>query len=181
MAHLAPVGACIDRYEAVIDGEGRAAAAEPAAGRVPSNAVSWPTAERACRNAGFRLCTSREWRYACSGSLDAEGGRSYPYGDEAEPARCNVAETSTDVELAGRRLAPGGAFERCVTAEGVHDLSGNVGEWLADADPTRTLRELRGGSYGSYQASAGCADTHAFQPPDIEYDGVGFRCCADAR
>lgn len=180
MAHLPSVGACIDRHEAVVEGDGASARAEPADGRVPTMEITWAEAQRACRNAGYRLCARDEWMQACAGTTDPEGGREYPYGDEFEPERCNSAEDGTNV--AERRVAPGGSFERCVTPEGVYDLSGNAGEWLATADPSGSLRELRGGSYANYQRAAKCVTTPlAFQPPEPGWDGLGFRCCVDAR
>lgn len=180
MAHLPALDACIDRYEAVVEGAGRRAVAEPAQGRLPTTAISWFDARLACQNAGHRLCTAREWALACAGTLEAEGARAYPYGAEHEPERCNFGADGTD--LTQRRLAPGGSFEGCVTPEGVFDLSGNLGEWLADEGPGGNLRELRGGSYATYPEAARCVPHPlAHQPPDVEFDGMGFRCCADAR
>lgn len=176
MAHLSGVDACIDRYEAVNE-EG---VAEPAEGRMPANGISWIDAGRACRRAGFRLCTRQEWHYACSGSTEDDGGRAFAYGDDYEQERCNSAEDGTS--LTGRELALGGSYERCTTPEGVHDLSGNVSEWIDARDETGTVRELRGGSYGSYEKYAHCVTSPLlFQPPDAALDGYGFRCCTDAR
>lgn len=180
MVHLPAVDACIDRYEAVVEGQGASAVAEPAEGREPTMEIAWAEARRACRNAGHRLCARDEWTQACAGTTEPEGGRAYPYGDEFEEERCNSARDGTDVS--DRRIAPGGSFERCVTPDGVYDLSGNAGEWLAAADPSGTLRELRGGSYANYERAAKCVTSPlAFQPPDQGWDGLGFRCCADAR
>ncbi|MEC7525794.1 MAG: SUMF1/EgtB/PvdO family nonheme iron enzyme [Myxococcota bacterium] len=177
MAHLEAIGACIDRHEAVVEG----GEAVPANGRMPTTEVSFHDSVAACRAAGFRLCTREEWHFACTGVRPGEeGGRLYPYGDTYEHERCNSAQDGTSV--VGRALAPGGSREGCVTPEGVYDLSGNLGEWVDGADLTGTLRELRGGSFANYEKPAQCVtDPLAFQPPEVRFDGQGFRCCRDAR
>ena len=176
MVHLPAVRACIDRYEALSED----GTAEPAQGRLPTDGISWIDAGAACRRAGFRLCTRSEWMVACSGSTDEEGGRVFVYGDEYEQERCNSAQDGTPVTA--RALANGGSFERCVSPEGVYDLSGNITEWLETSDPTGTVRELRGGGYASYPSHARClTDPLMFQPPEAGLAGYGFRCCMDAR
>lgn len=178
MALLADLGVCIDRHEAVVEGRGQGATAEPAEGRLPTTEISWFDSDRACRNAGFRLCTREEWQRACTGA-SVEGGRAFPYGDEYEQDRCNSAPDASSLQ--GRRLAPGGSHPRCVTPEGVFDLSGNLGEWLSSTDESGVLRELRGGSYANYPRPVHCVTTPlAFQPPESAFDGQGFRCCRDA-
>lgn len=160
-----PTGTCMDRHEAQVD-EGRAVSAE---GRLPSNGLSFNDAASACTAAGFRLCTRDEWNAAC-------GADDYPYGTDYEQDRCNSAANGTDVRT--RALAPSGSSEGCVSPLGVHDLSGNVLEWIDAADATGSLRELRGGSFASYPARAKCEYEHnLFQPPDAAFDGQGFRCC----
>jgi len=176
MALLADRGVCIDRFEARIDGMGSDARALSAEGTLPSSAASWDDASAACARAGFRLCTADEWLRACAGTE----GRLYPYGDEYEQGRCNTSERDSD--LSTKHLAPGGSFERCVSPEGVYDLSGNITEWLETSDPTGTVRELRGGGYASYPSHARClTDPLMFQPPEAGLAGYGFRCCMDAR
>lgn len=173
MAHLPEVSACIDRHEARIDERGRAA---PAGGQMPANGVAWATADRACRAAGHRLCTAIEWERACAGTE----GRAYPYGEEYDLERCNSVDHETPPSE--YRLAASGSHAGCATPEGVYDLSGNVGEWLQDTDASGRLRELRGGSFGSGERWAACVTQPlTYQPPDVEFDGQGFRCCADAR
>lgn len=167
---------CIDRHEAALEGEGPTKRAIAAEGQLPEAAISWFDADLACRNAGFRLCTGDEWELACSGTE----GRLYPYVGEYEVERCNGAEMDSD--LTQQALAPSGSFERCVTPEGVFDLSGNIGEWVSTADVTGTLRQQRGGAYANMGKYVRCTwDPPAFQPPGQVFRGQGFRCCADAR
>lgn len=177
MAHLEAIDACIDRHEAAVERR----EAVPAEGRLPTTEISFHSAAAACREAGFRLCTREEWHFACTGVRpDEDGGRLYPYGAEYEDGRCNSARDGTSV--VGRSLAPGGSHQGCVTPEGVFDLSGNLGEWVDGADLTGTLRELRGGSFANYEKAAQCVtEPLAFQPPEVAFEGQGFRCCRDAR
>ncbi len=167
---------CMDRYEARIEvQEGRVVALSADHER-PTNAVSYERAETACEGAGYRLCRVNEWDLACGGPER----RTFSFGNTFEEGRCNTALDASDVT--GRSLAASGSHERCVTPEGIYDLTGNLGEWIDEADLTGTLRELRGGAYANYDRFSHCTpERHAFQPTDSSYDGQGFRCCADAR
>ncbi len=170
MAHVPHAAVCIDRYEARIE-DGRAVSR---AGVLPSAITSWARARAACEAAGHRLCTVAEWQGACSG----EARRAYPYGDEYEPARCNTAEGLGPSEP--KALEPTGRRARCVTPEGVFDLSGNAYEWMADADSTGMTRALGGGGFSVGGDEVVCVRrSPLWQPPDQELDGIGFRCCAD--
>lgn len=170
MAHVPHANVCIDRYEARIE-DGRAVSR---ADVLPSAITSWERARAACETAGHRLCTVAEWQGACAG----ETGRAYPYGDEYEPGRCNTAEGLGPSEP--KALEPTGRRARCVTPEGVFDLSGNAYEWMADADSTGMTRALGGGGFSVGGDEAVCVRrSPLWQPPDQELDGIGFRCCAD--
>src|SRR5258706_12508523 len=88
--------------------------------------------------------------------------RGYPYGDKDQPAACNPQQGGAHPLMAldgGRRptdsfqmndplinqvastVAPTGAFDACVTPDGVNDLVGNLLEW------TRGERPLLMGGY----------------------------------
>jgi formylglycine-generating enzyme required for sulfatase activity len=165
--------ACIDRHEARIVG-GRA---EPALEAPPAVGIAYAEADRACREAGYRLCTGREWTRACAG---AHPRRRLPYGDVWEPHRCNTAEWDDD--HASIPVRPSGAHERCVSPEGVFDLSGNVWEWTSEPDATGTLRELRGGGARNAESLAVCEpNERLFLAPDTTEGLLGFRCCTDVR
>jgi formylglycine-generating enzyme required for sulfatase activity len=171
MVHVG--SACIDRHEArVVDGR-----AEPALDAPPASGVSHREAERACTEAGFRLCTGPEWSRACAGAGNA---RRLPYGDRWEPHRCNTAEWNDDLTRIDVRA--GGSFPRCVSPEGVLDLSGNVWEWTSQPDPTGALRELRGGGARNAESQSVCTpDDRFFLDPDAHEGLLGFRCCTRAR
>ncbi|MEM9860600.1 MAG: SUMF1/EgtB/PvdO family nonheme iron enzyme [Myxococcota bacterium] len=164
-------GFCIDRFEAFIDARG---GAQSARGQMPAEGLSYVDAEAACRASGYRLCTGAEYDRAC-------GEGPYPYGPEFMVDRCNAP--GLGAQLTGRAVAAAGAYPGCESAEGVFDLSGNLGEWVNQVDGSGDLRQLRGGSYTSYPSYAKCRTEQptGFQPPDAAFSGQGFRCCADAR
>ncbi|MEM9070816.1 MAG: SUMF1/EgtB/PvdO family nonheme iron enzyme [Myxococcota bacterium] len=172
MAQLGDDPVCMDRFEGRVEGEGDAAVAVVAEHSLPTEAVSWVTADLACRNAEKRLCTRAEWLLACQGPA---GTRGFPYGDEHEAGRCNHATAGVTTDL---RVAEGGEYERCVNEDGIYDLVGNVGEWLSDANDD--LRETIGGSFGTAARYARCDYANrSYQPTDTAWSGQGFRCCRD--
>lgn len=190
-------GFCIDRWEAhlvdhspyEVPTDGVAATA---AGVVPQGYISGDVAEQACENANKRLCSITEWRRACRGRLD----HAYPYGNAYVAGACNdtravhpVIEvfgsgaTFTGAQLNDPQLNQladsldaTGANAQCVTPEGVHDLHGNLNEWVHDPSGT-----FLGGFYVDASINGeGCSYTttaHSVLNHDFS---TGFRCCADA-
>ena len=159
---------CVDREEF-------AESAGPDA--LPMVNKSWTEAKTICEGRGARLCKETEWEFACEG-VDMNP---YPYGFSRESGICNVDRT--DLGGTGDRLtdhrAALSAFPRCTSAFGVHDMTGNVDEWVERegiAAPHRS--SLRGGWWLPGRNRCRAATTHH----DESYGGkqVGFRCCADA-
>ncbi len=166
------------------------------AGVTPQGYVSQNQARAACENAGRRLCTEREWVTACQGPSPT----TWPYGDEFIHGRCNDERAnpvprlypgSADVfherQMNDPRLnqltlslAHTGEFRRCSNRFGVHDMVGNLHEWV-DAH-YGSLGVFRGGYYAdARQNGNGCRyATRAHSPNYTDYS-VGFRCCADPR
>jgi hypothetical protein len=187
---------CVDRWEGRLDGgspydvpSGGIAVSQ--AGEVPQGYISGDVAANACAAASKRLCTLDEWLLACAGSQ----GRLYPYGDAYLPDACNEGrETHPVVELFGAAadwsstqmndprlnqlpdsLAPSGAFADCVTPEGVHDLHGNLHEWIDDPAGT-----FKGGFFvDATMNGLGCTYTTTAHTFDYHDYSTGFRCCAD--
>lgn len=169
---------CIDRYEFPN---------EP--GVLPVHSVSWDDAAAQCEAAGKRLCSGAEWERACRGP---QGWR-YAYGPERDARACNTPWYPSPPPDLAPPYAPSGRYRRCVSPEGVHDLNGNLSEWVADpwdgkpapvdrdVAPGTTLRTVRGGTmwlqtfYGQ-----DCLSRHG-HPPSGTYHDDGFRCCQDAR
>ncbi len=181
---------------------------------VPQGYLSRLEAAAACGAAGKRLCRAREWYRACAGSEH----RHHPYGNTKVRGACNTGKGHALTKLFGKHTtftyddhynnprvnqAPGflartGAFEKCVTPEGVFDMEGNLHEWVADDVSSALPKEIpleygenklgpRGsgvfmGGYFSSQSEhgRGCAYTTATHAPDYHDYSTGFRCCRDA-
>jgi len=144
--------------------------------------VSWNDAQAFCAWAGTRLPSEAEWEYAARGGLERQP---FPWGAELEPGgehRMNVWQG----DFPERNTCADGFYGTCPVdafppnGHGVHNATGNVWEWCADAfDPTApTHRVARGGSYlchasycRRYRVSARNALT-----PDSSSGNVGFRC-----
>ncbi|MEM1031928.1 MAG: SUMF1/EgtB/PvdO family nonheme iron enzyme [Myxococcota bacterium] len=191
-------------------------AAHAAPGVPPQAYISRVEAAEACDRAGKRLCRWLEWRRGCQG----RSWRRYPYGHAGRRGVCNTArphllhalfadETPWSYEghfntplmsLVADYLAPSGAFEGCVSADGVHDLNGNLHEWVAttvtedfiermEGEPVDRVDQpwtvgngmFLGGFYSTTdQHGPGCFYTTVAHEPTYHDYSTGFRCCADA-
>jgi formylglycine-generating enzyme required for sulfatase activity len=167
--------------------------AESREGAVPQGYASGLDAERACKNAGKRLCTRVEWRTACRGEQD----RDFPYGERYEDGRCNVfREAHPGIELWGdpsknhtdprlnlvsvkgkSLLRRTGATPSCKSdweGDALYDMVGNLDEWIDDPEGT-----FLGGFYARAKKD-GCqsaVSSHGLSYADYS---TGIRCCKDA-
>jgi sulfatase modifying factor 1 len=122
---------CIDRYEW-----------PNKEGQVPQDWMTYFDAQNAVASVGKRLCTHREW------TLAAEGPNMHPlpYGDGFHRERlCNFDNKNPGIDVfqsknpndeASRKLrallVPSGSMKDCVSDFGVHDMSGNIDEWVVN-------------------------------------------------
>ncbi len=180
-------------YEAPVPGETYRAVSR--AGVVPQGYISQVQARAACVAGGKRLCTEAEWSRACKGPTPTP----WPYGPTYVQGRCNDGRTNPvpllygpgdvwhDTQMNDPRLnrlpggiARSGQFRRCTNRYGVHDMVGNLHEWVEGVHAGRGV--FRGGYYVDVHINGEGCDyaTRAHYPGYHDYS-TGFRCCADLR
>jgi hypothetical protein len=150
---------------------------------LPWRAPTYAAAVAACAAAGKQLCSPAQWLAACEGTA----GNTYPYGDDASANACNAepfdgVPTGSDDDVLVATGDP--RLAACVSADGVHDLSGNLKEWTADitgetSDGT-DIAVLRGGAYDTPLLGATCAFRSSRAAVTSVLPTIGFRCCAPA-
>lgn len=154
------------------------------AGTEPIRHVTWQAAQHYCRWAGKRLPTEAEWERAAAG-LEV---REYPWGSDDGPS-CARAAHFTGSSYCSDGPLPVGSHPDGDTPDGVHDLAGNVAEWVSDrygwygadpqTDPTGpdggSLRVIRGGGYLEWSMALRTRTRHGADPTARSSD-VGFRC-----
>jgi formylglycine-generating enzyme required for sulfatase activity len=192
---------CVDKWEGSLVDEngqtfspheppnGKSVKAVSKPGVVPQAHVSMLEAQRACANAGKRLCHRDEWVAACKGPNKTR----YPYGDERVANACvdtnrtaplplfySQSEMYTSRAMNDPRLnqqpntvAKTGEASACTNAYGVHDMVGNVHEWVDDGT-------FHGGYYLDTKINREGCDYVTTAHDAAYYDySTGFRCCLD--
>ena len=143
----------------------------------PGQAVSDVTRAEArsfCRFSGGRLPTDSEWLRAALGEVE----RRYPWGDP--DALCLRAAFALDGRCAHGALGPdtAGARPWGQTKTGIHDLAGNVAEWVDEGAPPGSAA-VRGGSFRERDASSLRPRWRRVLPDAARADWVGLRCAYD--
>ena len=193
---------CIDRFEFPNKPD-----------QIPQDWMTYFDAQRAAKSAGKRLCTAKEWTLAAEGPEL----KPLPYGDgyHRDSTACNIDRHYTDITGAddfkalGLKsidvfqsrspndkmsqalrmfLVPSGSMPRCVSDYGVHDMSGNIDEWVENVGgitkcPSKSGRcggwisGLKGGHvWHVRQASRPMTDGHG---PTFGWYETGTRLCKD--
>jgi formylglycine-generating enzyme required for sulfatase activity len=161
---------CIDREEyAARDANGDL--------ELPMVRKNWNEAQAVCATRSARLCKETEWEFACEGPDISP----YPYGWKRDSTICNFDKTNLGgpEEKLNDLRAPLTAYPDCMSPFGVHDMVGNVDEWVEREGmqaPNRSA--LRGGWWLPGRNRCRAATTHHGE----DYSGkqVGFRCCKEA-
>jgi len=132
-----------------------------------------------CTGRAFRLPTEAEWEWAAAGPA----GREFPWGQAFDPDRCNTAECGLLTS------SPVGVFLSGASPLGLHDLAGNVEEYVADdyapypggyavddhlARLHGRYRVARGGSFARFRDLARTRRRHGHNPRSAAY-AMGFR------
>ncbi len=151
----------------------------------PQVCVDWCDASAYCQAVGKRLCgaipesgqygacRNDQWCNACSSG----GEFSYAFGEDGEATWCNWVYSWGNPEDA--TTVPVGSLPRCHSPAynygGVHDLAGNVSEWLDECSSQSNQCTIAGDSFNSENrmcSQSGLLDKTGSDP------AVGFRCCA---
>ena len=74
---------------------------------------------------------------------------------------------------------PSGARTNCKSAFGVHDMTGNVDEWVVNESGHPFKSGLKGGYWGPVRDR--CRPMTTAHGEEFSYYQVGFRCCSASR
>jgi len=114
----------------------------------PVNMVSWDEAVAFCQKVGGRLPTEAEWEFAARGGNESKG---YIYSGSN-----NLSEVGWYGENSNSTSHPVGT--KSPNELGIHDMSGNVWEWVSDRDgsyPSGSVTDPTGPVTGSYRVNRG--------------------------
>lgn len=156
-----------------------------ATGKMPLSGVTLDEARRLCALRGKRLCRPSEWAAACAAG--PKNRVSFVAGDVSDSTANNAlaASCSWMGMWDEDHVKPGGSLPRCVNPFGIHDMMGNVWEWVDAAGEFPGYAGLMGPAgrtgCGICRRCDWMAVVFEDQLPRVNTALVGFRCCGDAK
>jgi len=167
----------------------------------PAEMVTWDEADDYCKKSDKRLPTEAEWEFAARGGTNTE----YYWGNNFDASKANFCDSACILNIRNKNLsdgfpntAPVGSFP--ANPFGLHDMAGNVNEWVSDwfeiryyrnspkdnpQGPIRTNPSKRkgGGTQKIYRGGAWRSDANSQRSAwrkgfetDYRLEGTGFRC-----
>ena len=157
--------------------------------RLPAVSVSWIDATEYCAwlslgtGRAYRLPSESEWEFACRAGSDT----AFTFGDDLTPRLANYLDGNNGSRVSPARRTLAGAYPANVF--GLHDVHGNVCQWVADAwhpnylgapaegsawNGPGDLRVLRGGAWDHLPRLLRCSHRDCL-PRHCRRHNVGFR------
>jgi formylglycine-generating enzyme required for sulfatase activity len=156
--------------------------------------VDWNMAKTYCEWRGAELPTEAQWEKTARGT----DGRKFPWGNDFE---CGLGNFDDEIQMDSivvpggpncdgyADTAPAGSYDASKNSYGVHDMAGNVWEWVSSlylpypyspTDGREDLniigsRVLRGGSWVNLDSGATSANRNSLDP-SVYDNSVGLRC-----
>lgn len=130
-------------------------------GDMPVTDVNWHEAAALCESVGKRLCAPDEWVRACRGPQ----GLRFPYGPTYDPTKCNSESRASEPMRIGETPAT------CVSGYGVHDLNGNVWEWVGLTPEESACAAARGAVQAA--PNARCCSGKIIPAPKANWQAFG--------
>jgi formylglycine-generating enzyme len=150
----------------------------------PMTMVSWFGAWGYCGYNNWRLPTEMEWEKAGRGT----DTRPFPWGEEIQRNNANYYSSRDPFEnmkTFGSRTSPVGFYNgktyngyvtlNSASPYGLHDMAGNVWQWVGDVYEGMHYRIIRGGSKDVYDMDLRLWVRNNATPTYYS-PGVGFRC-----
>ena len=172
--------------------DGETFSAIPEFANHPVTMVSWFGANAYCQFYDWRLPTDLEWEKAARGTELVEGqGMPFPWGTEIQGANANYYSSFDLFEKMFGKLGNttpvgfynGNSYEGYQTLDsaspyGLYDMAGNVWQWIGGDLPDQHYRNMRGGSFYSYEVDLRVWKSNS-AGPSYYSPAVGFRCASD--
>ncbi len=164
----------------------------PGLEKYPINNINWNAANEYCKWKGKRLPTEAQWEKAARGT----SANTYPWGNNAPSTNlARYAQTWTDTETHKVMVPVQGLIEG-QSPYGLHNMSGNVKEWVDDwydheyykenseyANPRGPIggefKVIRGGSWRDMEGFIYSSFRNSGNPKS-RMDDYGFRCTKNA-